>query len=50
VYALGGVTPDRVAACRSAGAYGVAAMGSAMREPRIVADFLSALESTSEDA
>ena len=50
VYALGGVTPDRVADCRSAGAYGVAVMGSAMREPRIVADFLSALESTSEDA
>jgi thiamine-phosphate pyrophosphorylase len=50
VYALGGVTPGRVAACRSAGAYGVAVMGSVMREPRLVADFLSALESTSEDA
>jgi thiamine-phosphate diphosphorylase len=50
VYALGGVTPDRVAACRSAGAHGIAVMGAVMREPSIVADFLSTLESTSEDA
>jgi thiamine-phosphate pyrophosphorylase len=48
VYALGGVTPDQVAACRSAGAYGVAVMGSVMREPSVVADFLSTLESSSE--
>jgi thiamine-phosphate diphosphorylase len=48
VFALGGVTPDRVAACRAAGAYGVAVMGAVMREPSIVADFLSALESTPE--
>ena len=48
VYALGGVTPERVAACRKAGAYGVAVMGSVMREPGLVADFLSTLESTSE--
>ena len=61
VFALGGVTPDRVAACRAAGAYGVAVMGAVMREPALVAKFLSALstsestmestlESTSEDA
>ena len=53
VYALGGVTPDRVAACRAAGAHGVAVMGAVMREPALVAGYLSALaapESTSEDA
>lgn len=30
VYALGGVTPERVAECRTAGAYGVAVMGAVM--------------------
>ena len=33
VYALGGVTPSRVAACREAGAAGVAVMGAVMRAP-----------------
>lgn len=31
VYALGGVTPDRVAACLDAGAYGVAALSGLLR-------------------
>lgn len=30
VYALGGITAERVAACRTAGAYGVAVMGAVM--------------------
>lgn len=30
VYALGGITPERVAECRTAGAYGVAVMGAVM--------------------
>jgi thiamine-phosphate pyrophosphorylase len=44
VYALGGVTPDRVAACRSAGAFGVAVMGAVMRDPTLVVEYLSTLE------
>ena len=44
VYALGGVRPGDVAACRGAGARGVAVMGPAMRDPRLVADYLTALE------
>ncbi|SDY18884.1 thiamine-phosphate pyrophosphorylase [Modestobacter sp. DSM 44400] len=43
VYALGGVRPDDVTACRAAGAYGVAVMGPVMREPRLVAAYLAAL-------
>lgn len=36
VYALGGVTPDRAVACRSAGAYGVAVLSGLMdaQDPR----------------
>jgi thiamine monophosphate synthase len=33
VYALGGLTPDRVAACLAAGADGVAVLGAVMRAP-----------------
>jgi thiamine-phosphate pyrophosphorylase len=43
VYALAGVLPEAVAECRRAGAYGVAVMGPAMRDPRIVSAYLSAL-------
>jgi Thiamine monophosphate synthase len=43
VYALGGVLPDRVAACLGAGAYGVAVMGPVLRDPPIVAAYLAAL-------
>lgn len=42
-YALGGVRPDDVNACLDAGAYGVAAMGAVMRDPRIAAAYLAAL-------
>lgn len=42
-YALGGVDPESAAACREAGAYGVAAMGPIMRDPTIVAAYLAAL-------
>lgn len=34
VYALGGITPHRVRACRSAGAFGVAVMGTVMGAQR----------------
>lgn len=45
VYALGGVQPEHVADCLSAGARGVAVMGPIMREPHRVTDFLTALGS-----
>jgi thiamine monophosphate synthase len=44
VYALGGVRPDDVGACRAAGAYGVAVMGPVMRDPGLVAAYLAALD------
>jgi thiamine-phosphate pyrophosphorylase len=47
VYALGGVTAGNVAACRTAGAAGVAVMGEVMRaqDPaRAVADILRRVE------
>jgi thiamine-phosphate diphosphorylase len=44
VYALGGITPDRVAPCLAAGAHGVAVMGAIMREPSLAAAYLSTLE------
>ena len=47
VYALGGVRPGDVAACRAAGAYGVAVMGPVMSEPTIVAAYLAALQEVS---
>lgn len=42
VFALGGITPDRAAACRSSGAYGVAVMGAIMgaAHPACVAEAL----------
>jgi thiamine-phosphate pyrophosphorylase len=43
VYALGGVQPGDVAACLAAGAFGVAAMGPVMRDPRLVRAYLTAL-------
>jgi len=43
VYALGGIGPDRVAGCLSAGARGVAVMGTVMRDPASVRDLLAAL-------
>lgn len=39
-YALGGVRPDDAAACRAAGAAGVAVMGTLMREPSLAAAYL----------
>jgi thiamine-phosphate pyrophosphorylase len=42
-YALGGVRPGDAAGCQAAGARGVAVMGSVMRDPRLVADYLSTL-------
>jgi thiamine-phosphate pyrophosphorylase len=48
VYALGGIdSPEAVAACRSAGAHGVAVMGAIMRARRpgpLVAELLAAAE------
>jgi thiamine monophosphate synthase len=44
VYALGGITPDRVAPCLAAGAHGVAVMGAIMRDPSLVAAYLSTME------
>ncbi|MEV0717190.1 thiamine phosphate synthase [Asanoa sp. NPDC050611] len=44
VYALGGVLPSAVRACRAAGAHGVAVMGPVMRDPRLVAAYVDALE------
>ena len=49
VFALGGVRPADVPACRAAGAYGVAVMGPVMRDPSATARYLSALASTVED-
>jgi thiamine monophosphate synthase len=43
VYALGGVQPGDVAACRAAGAHGVAVMGPVMRDPGLVPGYLAAL-------
>ena len=47
VYALGGVSAANAAACRAAGAAGVAVMGAVMRAPdpaRTVAELLAAVE------
>ena len=44
VYALGGVLPEHVAGCLAAGAYGVAVMGPLMREPKLVTEYLDALD------
>ncbi len=46
-FALGGIDPSQVAACRAAGAYGVAVMGAVMRADRperVVADLLAGLD------
>jgi len=43
-YALGGIRAEDVPGCLTAGAYGVAVMGAAMRDPRSVRGYLSALE------
>jgi thiamine-phosphate pyrophosphorylase len=44
VVAIGGVTPERVAELRAAGAYGVAVVGAIARDPeRVTADFCKAL-------
>jgi thiamine-phosphate diphosphorylase len=43
-YALGGVRPPDVAACLRASAHGVAVMGTVMRTPRSVTDYLAALQ------
>lgn len=46
VYAIGGITPERVAACRAAGAHGVAVIGAVWDAPdcgAIVHEFLTAL-------
>jgi thiamine-phosphate diphosphorylase len=43
VLALGGVRPQDVAGCLTAGAHGVAVMGAVMRTPAVVADHLAAL-------
>ena len=42
-YALGGVTPQRVAECLRAGAHGVAVMGPVLHDPPVVAAYLAAL-------
>ena len=44
VYALGGVLPERVGECLRAGAHGVAVMGPVLRDPPLVAEYLSALK------
>lgn len=43
-YALGGVQPTDVRACRTAGAHGIAVMGPVMRDPHIVAAYIAALQ------
>jgi thiamine-phosphate pyrophosphorylase len=47
-YALAGVRPADVVACRRAGAAGVAVMGAVMREPDIVAAYVAALQEVPE--
>jgi thiamine-phosphate pyrophosphorylase len=42
-YALGGVLPQHVDACLTAGAAGIAVMGPLMRDPALIADYLAAL-------
>ncbi len=42
-YALGGVSPETVADCRAAGAYGVAVMGPIMRDPSLIPAYLEEL-------
>ena len=43
-YGLGGVRPADVRSCLDAGAHGIAVMGPVMREPRITADYVAALQ------
>ncbi len=43
IYALGGVMPKHAAECLEAGAYGIAAMGPVLRDPTVVAAYLTAL-------
>lgn len=43
-YALGGVQPADVGTCLASGAFGVAVMGPAMRDPQIVAAYVAALQ------
>lgn len=43
VFALGGVLPESVPECLSAGAYGVAVMGPILRSPMIVTEYLERL-------
>ncbi|MFN8038611.1 MAG: thiamine phosphate synthase [Acidimicrobiales bacterium] len=53
IYALGGITPANTAACRTAGAAGVAVMGEVMRahDPAsVVADLLAVLHGTARSA
>jgi thiamine-phosphate pyrophosphorylase len=49
-YALAGVRPADVAACRAAGAAGVAVMGAVMRDPALVAAYEEALRGAGEAA
>ena len=52
VFALGGITPDRVAACREAGAYGIAVVSGVFHAPdtrKAVEAYLAAL-SKSQDS
>ncbi len=48
-YALGGVQPADVPACRAAGAHGVAVMGPVMRDPGLAAAYLAALPDLPEE-
>ena len=43
-YALGGIHPPDVADCLAAGASGIAVMGPVMRNPKLVAAYLTALQ------
>jgi len=47
VFALGGMLPENVAACRGSGAYGVAVMGPVLHDPTVVEKYLHALEECS---